>query len=80
MKEPDLVGIPHVHIECKRAETLRLSEWLAQARRDAERFGDGLPAVFHRRNRQEWLCTMRLEDWLQLYRSYCPAGQSNHGE
>ena len=50
---PDLTGLPGVHIECKRVEALRLSEWMAQARRDAERFGDGLPVVFHRRSREE---------------------------
>ncbi len=76
---PDVTGLPGVHIECKRAEALRLSEWMAQARRDAARFGDGFPAVFHRRNRQGWLCTMHLEDWLELYRSYRPAEDSNHG-
>lgn len=64
---PDLSGLPGVHIECKRAETLRLSEWMAQAERDAQRFGDGLPAVFHRRNREGWRVTMPLGDWLQLY-------------
>ena len=68
-----LTGLPGVHIECKRAEALRLSEWMEQSERDAARFGDGLPAVFHRRNRQGWLCTMHLEDWLELYRSYYPA-------
>ena len=57
---PDLSGLPGVHIECKRAEALRLSEWIAQARRDADRFGDGLPAVFHRRNREGWRVTMEL--------------------
>ena len=51
---PDLSGLPGVHIECKRAEALRLSEWMAQAERDAQRFGDGLPAVFHRRSREGW--------------------------
>ena len=35
---------------------------------DAEKFGDGLPALFHRRNRTPWLVTMRLEDWLKLYK------------
>lgn len=64
---PDLSGLPGVHIECKRAETLRLSEWMAQAEQDAERFQDGRPAVFHRRNRSPWLVTMRLEDWTDLY-------------
>lgn len=69
---PDLSGLPGVHIECKRAEALRLSEWMAQAERDAQRFGDGLPAVFHRRSREGWRVTMALPDWLELYRSYQP--------
>lgn len=29
---------------------------------------DGIPALFHRRNRKPWLVTMRLTDWLQLYK------------
>ena len=64
---PDLVGLPGVHIECKRNERLNIQEAISQAVHDSERFGDGAPAVFHRRNRQPWLVTMRLEDWLQLY-------------
>lgn len=75
---PDLSGLPGVHIECKRAEALRLSEWMAQAAADAERFGDGLPAVFHRRNREDWRVTMALPDWLELYRSYQPPPDSNY--
>lgn len=64
---PDLVGLPGIHIECKRCEQLRLSEWMKQAKRDAERFQDGLPAIFHRRNRQGWLVTMPLESFMALY-------------
>jgi len=64
---PDLVGLPGVHIECKRVERLNVSEAMAQAVRDAQKFKDGAPAVFHRRNREGWLVTMRLEDWLMLY-------------
>ena len=66
-REPDLSGLPGVHIECKRAEQFRLSEWMAQAQRDAERFGDGKPVVFHRRNRAPWLVTMSLEDFMGFY-------------
>ena len=64
---PDLTGLHGIHVETKRCEQLRLSEWMAQAERDAVRFGDGLPAVFHRRSREPWLVTMRLTDWLELY-------------
>lgn len=64
---PDLVGLPGVHIECKRVERLNVPEAMEQAAQDAEFFRDGAPAVFHRRNRSPWLVTMRLADWLALY-------------
>ena len=66
---PDLSGLPGVHIEVKRVERLNVPEAMAQAERDAQRFGDGAPAVFHRRSRSPWLVTMRLEDWMKLYGS-----------
>ena len=66
-ERPDLSGLPGVHVEVKRVERLNISEAMTQAVRDAERFQDGAPCVFHRRNRQPWLVTMRLEDWLALY-------------
>ena len=65
---PDLSGLPGVHIEVKRVERLNVPEAMQQAVRDSERFSDGLPALFHRRNRQPWLVTLRLEDFMQLYR------------
>lgn len=77
---PDVVGIPHIHAEVKRVERLNVSEAMAQAVRDSEKFCDGLPVLFHRRSREGWLCTMRLEDWIVLYRSYQPPPSSNHGE
>ena len=64
---PDLTGLPGVHIEVKRVERLNVPEAVKQASRDAERFQDGAPAVFHRRNREPWLVTMCLQDWISLY-------------
>ena len=64
-EEPDLSGLPGVHIECKRVERLNVS----QAVRDAEKFQDGAPTVFHRRNREGWLVTMQLSDWLGLFKN-----------
>lgn len=77
---PDVVGIPGIHPEVKRCEQVRLSQWMQQATEDAAKFHDGAPTIFHRRNRQEWLCTMRLSDWVELYRSYRPLERSNHKE
>ena len=67
-EKPDLYGLPGIHIECKRRERLNVSEAMGQAVRDSEKFGDGDPAVFHRRSREPWLVTMRFSDWLKLYK------------
>jgi Holliday junction resolvase len=64
----DVVGLPYIHIECKRQERLNVYEAIRQAQRDAKE--DEKPAVFWRRNREEWLVVMRLEDWIELYREW----------
>lgn len=63
----DLTGLPDIHIEVKRVERLNVPEAMRQAVKDSERFRDGFPTVFHRRNRESWLVTMRLVDWIALY-------------
>lgn len=64
---PDLVGLPGVHVEVKRCEQVRLSEWMQQAEADSKRFSDGMPVVFHRRSREGWRVTMNLADFMWLY-------------
>ena len=64
----DLVNLPGIHIECKRVERLNVSEAMTQAINDAK--NGELPTVFHRKNREGWLVTMRLDDWMNLYRKY----------
>lgn len=64
---PDLMCMPGIHIEVKRVERLNVDEAMDQAIRDADIFHDGAPTLFHRRNRQPWLVTMRLDDWISLY-------------
>lgn len=66
-QEPDVKGLPGIHLEAKRHERLQLMEWIRQAEEDAQRMGDGLPAVVFRQNRQPWRIVLRLEDFLQLY-------------
>ena len=68
-EQPDLSGLPGVHVEVKRVERLNISQAMAQAVRDAEKFQDGAPTVFHRRNREPWLVTMQLSDWLGLFKN-----------
>jgi hypothetical protein len=65
----DVVGLPGLHIEAKHQETMRLYEWMSQAKRDSEGTGQ-LPAVFHKKNNAAILVTMELEDFMNLYREW----------
>lgn len=63
--QADVVGLPHIHVEVKRVEKLNIYDAIAQAKRDAKN-GDK-PAVFHRKNRCNWLVTMELDKFMELY-------------
>ena len=63
---PDVVtDMKDIHIECKRNEKLNIYKAIKQAIHDA---GNKIPCVMHRRNKEEWLVTMRLDDWIRLYK------------
>lgn len=67
----DVVGLNGLHIEAKHQETMRLYEWMSQAKRDAQAGGGNkLPAVFHKKNNAPILVTMELEDFMCLYREW----------
>lgn len=63
--DADVVGLPGIHIECKRVEKLNLYDAMSQASNDARE--NEKPTVFHRKNHCEWLVTMKLDDWMELY-------------
>lgn len=64
--DADVTGLYGVHIECKRVERLNIDQAMEQALNDA-RAGERA-VVMHRRNGKPWLVTMKLEDWIDLYR------------
>lgn len=66
---PDVVGIDGLHIECKRTQQVRDEVFLQQAERDAKE-GE-IPVVMYRRNHEEWKVTLRLEDFMQIYKVFC---------
>ena len=66
--QADVLGLPNIHIECKRVEKLNIYDAIAQAKRDAKN-GDK-PMVFHRKNRCNWLVTMELDVFMKLYKKY----------
>ncbi len=73
----DVVGLPGIHIEAKAQERMQLYDWMAQAKRDAERGGENrLPTVFHKKNNCAILVTMEFDDWMKLYKEF----ELNKGE
>lgn len=65
---PDVSGLPHIHIECKRVERLIIEKAMEQSRSDARE--NEIPVVMHRKNRQPWLVTMDLDTWLEMYKEW----------
>ena len=65
---PDVYGLPGIHIEVKRVQALNIYSAMDQAIRDSE--GKAIPAVFHRRNRDYWKVTLRLDDFMEIYKEW----------
>ena len=64
----DVVGVDGLYIECKRTQQVRDEVFLQQAERDAKE-GE-IPVVMYRRNHEEWKVTLRLEDFMTIYKSF----------
>ncbi|MDL2238518.1 hypothetical protein LJC56_11965 [Christensenellaceae bacterium OttesenSCG-928-K19] len=75
--DADVVGLPGLHVECKRTERLQLAEALCQSVADSQ--SGEIPVVMHRRNFTTWLVTMRLDDFMDIYREWesggCPMSE-----
>ena len=65
---PDVIGLPGIHIECKRVEKLNIDTAYEQSTRDAA--GQKIPAVFHRKNRKKWMVTLSLDDFMEIYKAW----------
>lgn len=74
--DADVVGLPGIHIECKRVERLNIQDAVDQAKRD-KRAGE-IPAVFHRKNNCDWLVTLPIDDFMTIYREW-EAGRCQTG-
>lgn len=66
--DADVVGLPNIHIECKRVEKLNLDQALDQAIRDAAE-GE-VPVVMHRKSRQKWRVTMPMKEFMEFYQAW----------
>ena len=67
---PDVTGLPGIHQEVKRVNSLRLYDALAQSQRD--KADNEIPIVVHRPDRRSWVVIMDAEDFLKLYEKAGP--------
>lgn len=63
--DADVIGLPHIHIECKRVEKLNIGKAMQQSMNDAR--DNEVPVVMHRKDRQRWLVTMTMDEWMKFY-------------
>ena len=61
--DADVVGLEGIHIE-----RLNISNAMKQAIRDSKE-GE-IPIVAHRKNRENWKVTMKLDDWFKFYKAW----------
>lgn len=71
--DADVVGIPGIHIECKRVEQLNIDKAMEQAVHDKKL--EEIPAVFHRKNRTKWKVTLYLEDFVEIIKVFLQNGR-----
>lgn len=65
--DADVIGLPNIHIECKRVEKLNLDKAMEQSIRDCSKKQE-IPTVFHRKNNKKWMVTMLLDDFMKIYK------------
>lgn len=66
--EPDVIGLPGVHIEVKRQNHYDITGWMAQSQRDAK--PGELPIVVFRRDREDWKVMLPFDAFMQIYKEW----------
>lgn len=66
--DPDVIALPNIHIECKRTERLKLYDAYAQSVHDSK--NGEVPVVMHRKNHCQWLVTLNLVDFIDMYKEW----------
>ena len=70
---PDVEGLPGFHIEVKRTEVLRLTDFFEQAIEESEY--DEIPVVVWRRDHGKWFAILGFEDFIEAVKPYADNGR-----
>ena len=65
----DVTGLPGIHVEAKHVEKVSIYDWMSQAIHDAQKSGR-IPVVFFRKNNAQTLVTLRLCDFMEIYKEW----------
>jgi len=69
-ESPDVISsIDFIHWEIKRVESFSLYPAVEQAKADSEGTGR-IPVVAHRKNRQDWVAIVPMDDFMKLIKDY----------
>ena len=60
---PDVISELPYHIEVKRRQSFNLHKAMTKAASES----DKPPVIFHRKDREEWIVSMRMDDWIELH-------------
>lgn len=66
--DADIVGVPFLHCEIKNVQRLNVRNAMDQSQRDAKE--DEIPVVMHKKDRQPWLVTIGLDDFMRFYKTW----------
>jgi Holliday junction resolvase len=66
--DADVIGLPHLHIECKRVERLQIENAMRQSLIDKK--PNEIACVMHRKNNYPWLVTLTLRDFMEIYKEF----------
>lgn len=75
---PDVkCNMPNCHWEIKHVERLNLESAMEQSKRDAGE--NEMPLVGHKKNRTEWLVTLRFTDFMEIFQKAYGKETQNNG-
>lgn len=66
--DADVVGLPDIHIEVKRVQSLNIDKAMDKTMQDKKEEEYGI--VAHRKDGRPWLVTMVFEEWIEIYKMY----------
>lgn len=63
-------GVRGIYFKQKESENTYLYRWISEATEEAKKLEYAFPAISYRKSDTEWLVTLKIEDWINIYREW----------